>query len=285
VCTPGVRRLEPTTTMFMPDRIAGLPAEHRGAPPAPKRDPRPPAPGRPPRRRVRSMARRTARSVRTRVLDGAEAVLDPVVRPVVQKIQDRRGGPTAEDLLQAYRRGRILEVGRFGRRSWSEPRRRAIIPLAQRRIPGGVAKLMRSGRFEVTFDTAFAEVVSRCATVDGRASAPRAWLTPAVQQAYLRLHELGHAHSVEVWREGDLVGGDLGVALGGYYSGDSSFRTERNAGKVALAHLNEHLGEQGFLLHDTQVVSPLSARYGAHYVPRARYREMLVQALAADVTF
>jgi leucyl/phenylalanyl-tRNA--protein transferase len=110
-------------------------------------------------------------------------------------------------------------------------------------------------------------------------------LLPEVQDVYRRLHEQGYAHSVEVWREGRLVGGELGVSIGGMYSGDSVFFLESNAGKVALAWLTGHLQERGFVLLDTLMMTPLSKQFGAYYLPRAEYRRRLQEALAVDTTF
>ena len=217
--------------------------------------------------------------------DRAESVLNPLVRPVVRRAQERLGGRSAEDLLARYRRGDSLSVARFGRVVWRNPPRRALIPLIERRVPKNVARVLRNGRFEVSYDVAFPDVVRNCAEVRGRATTGRPWLTPEIQQTYLRLHEMGHAHSVEVWREGKLVGGELGVSLGGYYSGESLFHLESDAGKVALAALAAHLHSRGFLLFDTQVLTPVVKQFGAHLVPRAEFRRRLVAALAAEATF
>lgn len=275
--------------------LATLPRQSRSTTPTP--DPavpppaaqadaaRPPAPaGGPAPGLLRSSARRVRRTAR-RSLDGAETALDPLVRPVVTAVQQRRGGREAEDLLARYRAGEYLSVGRWGRFEWLDPRERAIIPIAERRVPKNIARVLRSGRFEVTFDRAFAEVVRHCATVDGRSSTGRPWLTADLQEAYRRLHELGHAHSVEVWREGRLVGGELGVAVGGLYSGESMFFLETNASKVALAGLTERLQARGFLLFDTQVLTEVGRQFGACAIPRAEYHRRLRDALAADVTF
>lgn len=228
---------------------------------------------------------RSGRRALVSVLDRSEAALDPVMRPLVAAVQRRGGGPTADDLLEHYRKGEFLDVTRWGRLRWRRPRRRASIPLTEGRVPKSVARLLRAGRFEVTFDRAFADVVGHCATVRGRADSGRSWLTPALEESYRQLHERGYAHSVEVWRDGDLVGGAFGVAVGGLYSGESTFFLESNASKVALARLNERLRDRGFVLHDTQMLSPLVRQFGAYQVSRAEYLALLREALAADVTF
>lgn len=219
-------------------------------------------------------------------LDRTEEFADPVLRPVVATVRHHRGGPTAEVLLEQLRAGRHLTGRRWGRLAWWEPPRRAVIPIDEHRyVPKTPARLLRQGRFDVTIDRAFPDVVHHCATVRGRADRGYPWLVPEVQEVYHRLHELGHAHSVEVWRDGRLVGGELGVSIGGFYSGDSVFFLESNAGKVALAWLTGHLQERGFLLLDTLMVTPLSKQFGAHHISRVEYRGRLREALDADVTF
>lgn len=278
-----------TTPASMPRQSAALstPAPDPAVPPpaAPAGDAEPFAPaGGPAPGGLRASARRVRRTA-SRALDSAETVLDPLVRPVVTAVQQRRGGREAEDLLAHYRAAEYLSVGRWGRFEWLDPRSRAITPIAERRVPKNVARVLRSGRFEVTFDRAFPDVVRHCATIDGRSTTGRPWLTPGLQDVYQRLHELGHAHSVEVWREGRLVGGELGVALGGLYSGESMFYLETNASKVALAGLTERLQARGFVLFDTQVLTEVGRQFGAFAIPRAEYHRRLRDALAADVTF
>ncbi|WP_300016056.1 leucyl/phenylalanyl-tRNA--protein transferase [Pseudonocardia sp.] len=216
----------------------------------------------------------------------AEELADPVLRPVIATVARLRGGPTAEEFLDHLRAGRHITCHRWGRLGWTAPRRRAVIPIDDRRhVPRTPARLLRQGRFEVTTDKAFADVLHHCATVQGRTTCGRPWLVPQVREVYMTLHETGHAHSIEVWRDGELVGGELGVAIGGFYSGDSVFFLESNAGKVALAWLTGHLQERGFVLLDTLMVTPMSRQFGAYRVPRAEYRARLREALAADVTF
>lgn len=233
---------------------------------------------------LRSGARRVKPALR-KALDVVETATDPVVRPVVATVQRRRGGRDAQDLLEHYRSGEYLSVGRWGRFVWREPKHRVLIPIAERRVPKNVARVIRAGRFDVTFDRAFPDVLRHCATVRDRSTTGRPWLTEDLQQVYLRLRELGHAHSVEVWRDDRLVGGELGVAVGGLYSGESMFFLETNASKVGLAALTEHLRTRGFLLFDTQVMTAVGQQFGAYPVSCAEYRARLRAALAADVSF
>jgi leucyl/phenylalanyl-tRNA--protein transferase len=228
---------------------------------------------------------RAARRQWAAALDRVESASDPVVRPAVAALHRRRTDLTPEVLLARARHAQHLTPARWGRLRWVERRKRAIIPIHERQTPRTAARLLRSGRYEVTHDKAFADVVHHCATVRGRATNGRPWLLPEVQELYGRLHEMGHAHSVEVWRDGRLVGGEFGVAIGGLYQGDSVFFLESNASKIALAWLTEHLHGRGFVLLDTQVVSPLTAQFGAHYLSRTEYRRQLREALAVNATF
>lgn len=250
------------------------------------------APSWPPSSIVRSvdgLLRPPAKIVKRHVLgarDRAEALVDPVMRPAVAAVQRHRGGLTAEAFVEHLRAGRHLTARRWGRLVWWEPRRRAVIPIDEHRhVPKIPARLLRQGRFEITVDKAFDDVVHHCATVRGRADRGHPWLVPEIQAVYRQLHEQGHAHSVEVWREGNLVGGELGVSMGGFYSGDSVFFLEGNAGKVALGWLTGHLQERGFVLLDTLMVTPLTKQFGAHHIPRLEYRRRLRTALEIDVTF
>jgi len=141
----------------------------------------------------------------------------------------------------------------------------------------------RSGQFEVTCDRDFAAVVQGCATAGDRVG--RTWLTPAMTAAYQTLHEAGHAHSVEVWQEGQLAGGIYGVAIGGLFAGESMFHYVRDASKVALVALVEHLRARGYELFDIQQLTNHTASFGALEIPRKEYMARLARALVKPVTF
>jgi leucyl/phenylalanyl-tRNA--protein transferase len=135
----------------------------------------------------------------------------------------------------------------------------------------------------VQFDQDFAGVIRGCATAPGRRG--QTWLTPRMIRAYVRLHRLGHAHSAEVWREGRLVGGTYGVAIGGLFAAESMFYRESDASKVALVHLVDRLRQQGYALLDIQQLTPHTAALGATEIPREAYLRRLRAALAVPVTF
>ena len=166
---------------------------------------------------------------------------------------------------------------------WVEPKKRGILPLDHFRLSRSLAKVIRADRFTVTADQAFPRVVSECAAVT--ADRPDTWINPAIEIAYADLHRRGHAHSIECWRGGRLVGGLYGVRLGGAFFGESMFSRERDASKVALVHLVARLKLGGFRLLDTQFVTKHLETFGAIEIPRTQYRQLLTPALAAAARF
>lgn len=175
-------------------------------------------------------------------------------------------------------------MGRFGFLEWQAPEKRALIPLDDRfQIGKRLNKKIEGHIFDVTFDRAFPDVIRNCA--ETRAARGDVWLTPELIEAYIRLHELGFAHSVEVWHDGKLVGGEYGVAIGGFYSGESMFHCEDYASRVAMVYLVERLRERGFTLLDSQYMNATAREFGAFEVGRGEYRQILADALSRQVTF
>lgn len=195
------------------------------------------------------------------------------------------GTLSPEWLLDAYRHGIFPWPIISGCREvqWWSPDPRAIFELNGFHVSRRLQRTCRSGRFAVTSDHDFAGVIAACATAGGRAR--RTWLTAPMIAAYCRLFDLGHAHSVEVWREGRLVGGTYGVAIGGLFAGESMFHFERDASKVALAHLVHHLQQRGYRLFDIQELSPHTASLGAIEIPRGEYLNRLADAVDCQATF
>ncbi len=191
--------------------------------------------------------------------------------------------PTPELLIEAYARGIFpMADPDSGRIEWFSPDPRAIFPLDRFHVPKSVARAARSGRFELATDTRFEAVMRECATPEaGREST---WIDDRLVSAYVGLHRLGLAHSVEAFRDGELVGGLYGVHLGGAFFGESMFtRADRggtDASKVCLVRLVEVLRAHGFRLLDTQFPTPHLARFGCTQVRRTRYLELLADALA-----
>jgi leucyl/phenylalanyl-tRNA--protein transferase len=192
---------------------------------------------------------------------------------------------TPQLLLGAYAQG-LFPMGE--RRDspelyWVSPEKRGIIPLDSFHVPHRLARTVRSGRFTVTSDTVFPGVMRACAApAEGR---EESWINDEIVRLYTALFAGGHAHSVECWRDGELAGGLYGVSLGGAFFGESMFSRQRDASKVALVHLVEALRRGGFKLLDTQFLTSHLATFGAVEIPRARYLELLNDALRYDAVW
>jgi leucyl/phenylalanyl-tRNA---protein transferase len=166
---------------------------------------------------------------------------------------------------------------------WVEPKRRGIIPLDGFHIPKSLAKTVRQDRFEVRINTAFADVMAGCA--ESRPERPQTWINPAIRAGYEALHEIGHAHSVECWRDGHLAGGLYGVSLRSAFFGESMFSRQTDASKVALVHLIARLRAGGFLLLDSQFLTDHLAQFGAREISKKDYHQKLQTALKAQSDF
>jgi leucyl/phenylalanyl-tRNA--protein transferase len=179
-------------------------------------------------------------------------------------------------LLAAYRSGLFpMRLGPGGPIGWWSPDPRGIIPLDGLHVSRSLRRSCR--HFETSLDRAFTEVMRACA--DGRR--PGGWIDDSFVDAYTQLHELGWAHSVEAWTAaGELAGGVYGVAIDGLFAAESMFHRVSDAGKVALVTLVEGLREDGARLLDVQWATPHLVSLGAVEVPRARYLELLAEAVA-----
>ncbi len=166
---------------------------------------------------------------------------------------------------------------------WVDPERRAIFPLDRFALSRSLAKTVRSGRFDVDVDRDFDAVIDACAAPAFRRE--RTWINAEIRRLYRELFDLGYAHTVECRRDGRLVGGLYGVALGGAFFGESMFHLERDASKVALAHLVARLREGGFQLLDTQFITPHLASLGAIEISRDEYHSALELALTTKADF
>jgi leucyl/phenylalanyl-tRNA---protein transferase len=166
---------------------------------------------------------------------------------------------------------------------WWSPDPRAIFEWDRFHVSSRLARTCRSPAFTVSCNRDFAAVIRACATTGGRRH--NTWLTPKMIDAYVALHQLGSAHSVEVWQNGQLVGGTYGVTIGGLYAGESMFHRARDASKVALVHLMNHLRARGYTLFDIQQATAHTASLGAVEIPRQEYLGRLAEALKRDVTF
>lgn len=192
------------------------------------------------------------------------------------------GGDLApERLLLAYRSG--LFPWSVNPISWWSPDPRGVMPLEGFHIPASLARFLRRCPYSVTFNRAFRQVMTACAEPGPKRGLT--WITPEFIAAYTRLHELGHAHSVECWQDDQLVGGIYGVAMGGLWAGESMFHRADNASKVVLVHLVEHLKARGFGLFDVQMVTPATKPLGALAIPRREYLARLNQVIARRCVF
>lgn len=161
---------------------------------------------------------------------------------------------------------------------WVEPRLRAILPLDGFHLSKSLRKIIVSDRFRVTTDTAFRAMMALCAEpADDR---PTTWINPVIKTSYERLFQLGHAHSVECWLDGELAGGLYGVSLGRAFFGESMVSRARDASKVALAHLVARLKAGGWKLLDCQFITPHLASLGAIEIPQADYLARLYSVLS-----
>lgn len=166
---------------------------------------------------------------------------------------------------------------------WWSPDPRAVIPLDGMHISKRLRRTLRAGKFRVTCDTAFAQVLVGCAEGPGREEGT--WLTPDMQVAYVEMHTLGHAHSVEVWNESELVGGVYGLGLGALFAAESMFHYQTDASKVAVAHLVAHLRLRGYQLLDIQQWTEHTGRLGAVEISRAAYLGQLPSLVDLPITF
>lgn len=188
---------------------------------------------------------------------------------------------TPELLLRAYAAGVFPmaegrdDPGVF----WVEPRMRGIIPLNGFHVSRSLRRRILSGRFDVTVDRAFRDVVRSCA------ARPETWINHRIEGLYLRLHRMGRAHSIEVWTEGRLAGGIYGVALGGAFFGESMFSRETDASKVALCYMVDRVRCAGFALFDTQFITEHLASLGAIEISRDDYHDRLGEALKIRADF
>ena len=160
---------------------------------------------------------------------------------------------------------------------WIEPQARGILPLDGVHVPRRLARTIRAGHFEMRIDSDFAAVIDGCAaSTPGRRST---WINIRIRQLYGALFDAGHCHTIEAWRDGRLVGGLYGVALGGAFFGESMFSTETDASKVALVYLVARLIHGGFNLLDTQFVTDHLRQFGTIELDKTRFHVVLELSL------
>jgi leucyl/phenylalanyl-tRNA--protein transferase len=187
-------------------------------------------------------------------------------------------------LVAAYASG-WFPMASEGEIRWYSPDPRGILPLDAVHVPRRLARVVRSGRFRIEVDRAFVDVMRACAADERDREDPGTWIDDEIIESYTALHDAGIAHSVEAWVDDRLVGGLYGVALRGAFFGESMFHHETDASKVALVALVERLRSRGYLLLDTQWVTPHLEQFGAVEIPRDDYLRRLEQSLTLDCKF
>ncbi len=192
---------------------------------------------------------------------------------------------TPDQLLRAYALG-VFPMARHRedeRLFWIDPEERGILPLDHFHLPRSLKKTLKREVFVVRCDSAFEEVMSRCA--EPAPDRPETWINREILRLFVQLHEVGLAHSVETWLGDELVGGLYGLSLGSAFFGESMFSRVADASKVALAHLVARLRKGGYTLLDTQFVTEHLAQFGAVEVRRHDYLQLLAEALERGATF
>lgn len=189
-------------------------------------------------------------------------------------------GLTVDQVLAGYREG-AFPMGYPGRReiSWHRPPERAVLRPTEIHVSRSLARTLKKGAFRVSFNQDFPGVMRACADREST------WITADIFRVYGALHQMGRAHSVEVWVDGLLAGGVYGVHIGGAFFAESKFHRVTDMSKVALVHLAQRLSHRGFLLLEVQYVTEHLAQFGVHAVPHAEYLKMLQEALRLECVF
>jgi leucyl/phenylalanyl-tRNA--protein transferase len=184
------------------------------------------------------------------------------------------GDPKPERLLLAYRNGIFPWFSRGEPIMWWSPEPRCVLYPENLKVSTSLRQALRKGGYEVRFDTCFTDVIRHCSATK-RKGQRGTWITKEMVEAYIRLHELGYAHSTEVFIGGELAGGLYGVAIGMTYSGESMFHLRPEASKIALYHLVQRLKDWKFPLIDCQVTNPHLLSLGAEEMPRKEFLTLL----------
>jgi leucyl/phenylalanyl-tRNA---protein transferase len=192
---------------------------------------------------------------------------------------------TPELLLKAYAYGVFPMAKSRGddKVFWVQPKQRGVIPLDQFHVSRSMRKVLRKGGFNVTIDTAFGQVLDGCA--ESKPGRPETWINAKIVDLFTELNAAGLAHSIEVWRDDQLVGGLYGLAMGAAFFGESMFSRIENGSKIALCHLVGIMKHGGFVLLDTQFITDHLARFGAVEIPQKDYLAQLSAALSQHATF
>ncbi len=186
-----------------------------------------------------------------------------------------------QTLIEAYDQGIFPWPDGSGSVFWWSPDPRAVFPVGTVRCSRSLRQRIRNGGLTVTTDQAFEQVMQACSERPGEGT----WITAEMREAYGRLHVLGRAHSVEVWQGEHLVGGLYGITVGGVFTGESMFHRQRDASKIALVALDDHLADRGFALIDAQLHTDHLERMGAMLIPREAFLDALDRLRGRDCPF
>jgi len=186
---------------------------------------------------------------------------------------------TPETIIDGYKVGIFPMADDDGEILWYEPALRGIIDFDNFHISKNLAKLIRKNKFLITINRAFSQVIQACS---GR---KETWISDEIKNLYVKLHQMGYAHSVETWFQDKLVGGLYGVAIGGAFFGESMFSLQPDTSKIALSFLVDRLRTRGFTLLDTQYITDHLARMGATEISKQEYRHRLATALRIKASF
>ena len=189
-----------------------------------------------------------------------------------------------DELLRAYRQGFFPMSDPLDEKVyWCQPHKRAVVHLESYRASRDVLRLTRKNEFSVTFDKEFVDVIKGCAAP--RKNDHETWISGEIMEAYIKLHNLGLAHSVESWHQDELVGGLYGIAMGAAFFGESMFSRRSYASRIAFDHLVHHLKQRGYLLLDAQIMNPHLQRLGAVEIDHEEYMQQLDRALQKKIVF
>jgi len=192
---------------------------------------------------------------------------------------------TPANIIKAYSVGIFPMAENYSDQKiyWINPQNRGILPLGGLHISKSLRKTIKRKSFNVTYNYNFRHIIQECAKIGSRR--PETWINQEIMEAYIELHKIGYAHSIECWIDNKIVGGLYGIALGGAFFGESMFSQQSNASKIALVHLVAILKDRGFILLDTQFTSDHLETMGVIEISRENYLKKLKNALAKSPVF
>ena len=192
---------------------------------------------------------------------------------------------TPANIIKAYSVGIFPMAENYSDQKiyWINPQNRGILPLGGLHISKSLRKTIKRKSFNVTYNYKFRHIIQECAKIGSRR--PETWINQEIMEAYIELHKIGYAHSIECWKDNKIVGGLYGIALGGAFFGESMFSQQSNASKIALVHLVAILKDRGFILLDTQFTSDHLETMGVIEISRENYLKKLKNALAKSPVF